>query len=62
MDHCIVGYIGQRDGGWKGEDEEKWNEAIGVLMETMEKSPGAMMTDDGGALLKFVVNISISTK
>lgn len=31
-------------------------------MKTMEKLPGVTKTDDGGAMIKFVINISISTK
>jgi hypothetical protein len=56
---ALRGYIGQRDDGWKPEDEGRWDEAINVMVKTMEKSPGVTMTDGGGALLKFVVNISI---
>jgi hypothetical protein len=59
---ALSGYTGQRDDGWKPEDEEKWDEAVNVLFKTMEQSPGVTRTDDGGALLKFVINISISTK
>jgi transcriptional antiterminator len=58
---ALLGYIGQMDDGWKEEDKEKWNEAIDVLVKTMEKSPGVMKTDDGGTLIKLVVHISIST-
>jgi hypothetical protein len=59
---ALWGYLGQRDIGWIPEDEEKWDEAVDVLVETMEKSPGVKKADNGGALLKFVVNVSISTK
>jgi SAM-dependent methyltransferase len=59
---ALWGYIGQRDDGWKVDDEKKWDEAIDIMVKTMENSPGMTKTDDGGALLKFVVNISISTK
>jgi SAM-dependent methyltransferase len=59
---ALWGYIGQRDNGWKVQDEEKWDEAIDILVETMQKSPGVTTTSDGGALIKFVINISISTK
>ena len=59
---ALWGYIGQKDDGWKEEDEEKWDEAIDVMAKTTEKSLGATKANDGGPLLKFVVNISISTK
>jgi len=59
---ALWGYIGQRDIGWTLEDEEKWDEAVDILVETMAKSPGVMKTDDGEALVKFVVNVSIATK
>jgi hypothetical protein len=59
---ALWGYIGQRNDGWKQEDEARWEEAIEVLVKTMEMLPGVTKTDDGGAMIKFVINISISTK
>jgi hypothetical protein len=48
----LWGYIGHRDDGWKEEDEKKWDEVIDVMAKA----------NDGGPLLKIVVNIPISTK
>lgn len=59
---ALWGYIGQRNDGWTDEDEKKWDQAIDILVKTMANSPGVTIKDDGGALLRFVVNISISTK
>lgn len=59
---ALWGFIGQRDDGWKAEDEDKWDEAIDILMKTMKSSPGVTTMGNGDAMLKFVVNISISTK
>lgn len=59
---ALWGYIGHRDDGWKEEDEKKWDEVIDVMAKATERSLGVTKANDGGPLLKIVVNIPISTK
>lgn len=47
--------------GWLESDEERWDEAIGVLSEELQKAKGFKVTEDG-LQLEFLLNIAIATK
>jgi len=47
------------DGGWYQEDEDRWEEAVDVLVGEIEKGDAFRRADDGAALIKFVANISL---
>ena len=47
--------------GWLQSDEERWDEAIGVLGEELQKVKGFKLTENG-VELEFLLNIAIATK
>lgn len=55
-------YLGARNDGWHQEDEDKWDEAIEIMVQEIERSPAYEKKSDGTASLRFTANISISTK
>ncbi|KAF8849874.1 S-adenosyl-L-methionine-dependent methyltransferase [Acephala macrosclerotiorum] len=55
-------YLGARDGGWYQEDEDKWDEAIEITVQEIEKSPAYQKNSDGTVRVRFIANVSISTK
>ena len=58
-------YIGMREGeiGWTVEDEERWDEAVGIALADLEASELVERGPDGGMWkLKFPCNIVIGTK
>jgi len=59
---ALWGYIVQRNDAWKQEDEARWEESIEGFVKIMGKLSGVTKADDGGTMIKFVINISISTK
>lgn len=56
----FVGGTGAK--GWLESDEEKWEEAIGVLKKQLLKHESSRLEDGGSMRLKFVGNIAIATK
>lgn len=53
---------GTSKAGWLKTDEERWDEAILVLMEEFRKGDGFEELQGGGCRLKFVANIAIASK
>lgn len=47
--------------GWLQSDEDRWDEAIQVLGEELQKVKGFKLTEDG-VELEFLLNIAIATK
>lgn len=53
---------GTSEVGWLQTDEERWDQAIGVVVEELRKSKGFMELDGGRCELEFIANIVIATK
>lgn len=52
---------GTSTAGWLQSDEDRWDEAIEVLSEELQKAKGFKVTEHG-VELEFIVNIAVATK
>jgi ubiquinone/menaquinone biosynthesis C-methylase UbiE len=53
---------GMPSGGWREEDEEKWDEAVEIVRRELQLTDGFRMLDDGTAELKYPVIVVTATK
>ncbi|KAG8168791.1 hypothetical protein KVR01_001540 [Diaporthe batatas] len=59
---AIWSVIGQPQGGWAEDDEEKWDEAITTYKEILTKEPGYQVDQDGNIALTGTAQIVIVRK
>ena len=52
--------LAARKEGWTKEDEEKWDEAIGIFIKEMEESDECVVAKDRAKMLRFPANIAIA--
>ena len=43
----VWSFLGERKGGWRVEDEERWEEAVGLIEREMERSPDCRKVEGG---------------
>lgn len=56
-------FLAKREGApWVEEDEEKWEDAVGIFKSDMENGPDCKKMEDGSFMLRFVANVAIATK
>ena len=55
-------FLGARGDGWKKEDEEKWDEVIQIIVDSIEKSEFCKKDADGSRVITYVANIARATK
>ncbi|KAL7931864.1 S-adenosyl-L-methionine-dependent methyltransferase [Trichoderma chlorosporum] len=48
--------------GWSREDEERWDEALGIVRREMRKTEGFQILDDGNTMIRSLVNVATATK
>lgn len=48
--------------GWLREDEDSWDKAVAIVMESLQKADGFQELDGSRCRLKFVANIAIAKK
>ncbi|PVH69250.1 hypothetical protein DL98DRAFT_661782 [Cadophora sp. DSE1049] len=53
---------GTGEAGWLESDEERWDEALRIIMEELMKTDGYKELEGGKAMLKFVANIVVAMK
>ena len=53
---------GTSSAGWLRQDEDKWDEAIEILMKEYKKGKGFKELDGVGCKLGFIADIAIATK
>lgn len=59
---AIWSAIGQPQGGWTAEDDEKWDMAVGKYKELLAKKPGFNIEADGKITLEAIAQIAIVCK
>ncbi|KAI0470482.1 S-adenosyl-L-methionine-dependent methyltransferase [Xylariaceae sp. FL0804] len=65
LDELAVGIwsaIGQPEGGWSQEDEEKWYEAVAKYKELLPKESGFHQDSEGNITLEATAQIAIARK
>ncbi|KAI0165387.1 S-adenosyl-L-methionine-dependent methyltransferase [Hypoxylon sp. FL1284] len=60
--NAIWSAIGQPPGGWKEDDEEKWETAVAKYKETLSKKTGFHVDGDGKITLEAVAQVAIVQK
>ncbi|KAH9895547.1 S-adenosyl-L-methionine-dependent methyltransferase [Xylariomycetidae sp. FL2044] len=59
---AIWSVLGQPLGGWTGEDEERWDEAVGKYKELFGKNAGVNVGEDGKIMLESIAQIAVVKK
>jgi SAM-dependent methyltransferase len=59
---AIWSALGQPEGGWSTEDEEKWDTAVAKYKELLAKKPGFNIDADGKITLEAIAQIAIVHK
>ncbi|KAF2280353.1 S-adenosyl-L-methionine-dependent methyltransferase [Westerdykella ornata] len=58
----IWGLIGEPVGGWTQNDEEKWDNAIAEMMESLKNNPDVEVNPNGSGVMKYVANVAVASK
>ncbi|KAH8648656.1 S-adenosyl-L-methionine-dependent methyltransferase [Xylariales sp. PMI_506] len=53
---------GTTTAGWSVEDELKWDQAVHIVKEELQKTQGFRLNDDGTAQIRFVANVAVAIK
>lgn len=59
---AIWSAIGQPEGGWTEDDDERWDEALAKYKEMLVKEPGYQVDGDGNITLKATAQILVVKK
>jgi len=56
-------FLGDTEEGWSQEDEERWEGAVNIVVEEVEKEDAYVRNEDGkGGKLRFVAHVGLATK
>ena len=55
-------FRGMPSAGWGKEDDERWEEAVEIVKQELQKSEGFQILEDGSAVMRFVINIATAAK
>jgi hypothetical protein len=48
--------------GWSKQGEERWNEAVEIPKQELRKTEGFKILEDGGTVIRFVINVATAAR